>query len=116
MERILSLKLLSTEGSQLFPLPTAMEAIILPGIKRHKVLSKKATGRHWGNRDKAIFQLLGLFIVRESGKKDKLCSIQYHLHTGTRRYFLVCSQLHHALAKCRKDQGIGVFRYFSAGS
>lgn len=40
MEQILSLKLLSTEGSQLPPLPTAMEAIILPGIKRLNVLSK----------------------------------------------------------------------------
>lgn len=41
MEQILSLKLLSIEGSQLLPLPTAMEVIILPGIKRLNVLSKK---------------------------------------------------------------------------
>lgn len=40
MEQMLSLKLLSTEGSQLLPLPTAMEVIILPGIKRLNVLSK----------------------------------------------------------------------------
>lgn len=40
MEQILSLKLLSIEGSQLLPLPTAMEVIILPGIKRLNVLSK----------------------------------------------------------------------------
>lgn len=41
MEQILSLKLLSIEGSQLLPLPTAMEVIILPRIKRLNVLSKK---------------------------------------------------------------------------
>lgn len=40
MEQMLSLKLLSSEGSQLLPLPTAMEVIILPEIRRLNVLSK----------------------------------------------------------------------------
>lgn len=40
MEQMLSLKLLSTEGSQLLPLPTAMEVIILPEIRRLNVLPK----------------------------------------------------------------------------
>lgn len=52
MKQILSLKLLSTEGSQLLPLPTAMEAIILPGIKRLNVLSENLQENIMGTRTK----------------------------------------------------------------
>lgn len=52
MKQILSLKLLSTEGSQLLPLPIAMEAIILPGIKRLNVLSENLQENIMGTRTK----------------------------------------------------------------
>lgn len=55
MEQILSLKLLRTESSQLVPLPTAMEAIILPGIKRLNVLSKNLQEDTGGTETKLPF-------------------------------------------------------------